>query len=76
MSEIKQYCMSCIYFTPITSYVGYCHMLGVSIEKGVAIIDTLSTLELLRDHTDEKIYDFSIVQSRFGCVCYRKISML
>jgi hypothetical protein len=50
-------------------------MLGVAIEKGVAIIDAYSTLELLKEE-DEKIYNFAIVQSHFGCVCYKQISML
>jgi hypothetical protein len=74
-NEIKKYCMSCVYFTPITPDVGYCYMLGVAVEKEVAIIDAYSTLELIREN-DEKIYNFVIVQSLFGCVCYKQINML
>jgi hypothetical protein len=74
-NEIKKYCMSCIYFTPINSNVGYCNMLGVSTGKEVAILDAYSTLKLVGAE-NEKIYNFIIIQSRFGCVCYSQINML
>jgi hypothetical protein len=73
---MKDYCMSCVYFVPIDENVGYCTMLGVGVHKGVAILDALSTLTAMGISENSDTYSHLIVQSRFGCVCYKRIVVL
>jgi hypothetical protein len=72
---MKDYCMSCVYFTPITQAVGYCSMLGVAMEKDVVIIDSLLTLYEMGKNENARLYNFVVVQSLFGCICYKRIAM-
>jgi hypothetical protein len=72
---MKDYCMSCVYFVPINEDVGYCGMLGVGILKGVAILDAFSTLVNMGISENSDIYSRLIVQSRFCCVCYKRIAV-
>jgi len=64
---MKGYCISCAYFREIKRAIGYCNVLGVVIEKDVAILDTKDTLTIVTNIEDEKIYAPIIVQAYFGC---------
>jgi|WetSurSiteA1Bulk_404760.scaffolds.fasta_scaffold00380_13 hypothetical protein len=73
---MKEYCISCVYFTPIEKEVGYCIMLGVGIHKTAIILDAYSTLKTTGIVENSELYSHLIVQSRFGCVCYKRMAML
>jgi hypothetical protein len=64
---MKDYCISCVYFKGIKNIVGYCSVLGVAIEKDIAIIDTIDTLKTVITSEEQKIYENIVVQSYFGC---------
>lgn len=67
---MKGYCISCSYFKGIKNIVGYCSVLGIMIEKDMAILDTIDTLSIIKDSEEETIYSPIIVQAFFGCPLY------
>jgi len=67
---MKGYCISCAYFRGIKNIVGYCDVLGVAIEKDIAIIDTIDTLKTVITSDEQKIYETIVVNAFFGCPLY------
>lgn len=70
---MKDTCSTCVFFQAAAAFSGYCTFLGVMIDKGIAIVDAHSVLEIVKNSEEQKIYSFVVVENTFACIGYKRI---